>query len=218
MSNTTAAAAKPDVDRTSVTVHMNKDLIRQFDKILSVTRQKTDKKNKGAVSAGLCPSGSVQRKIRKPLKKKGFVLRPSKLKLSHEPSFTTSNHFSFENCSKELESIMAPSGVNFEPVRPRSSSLPTAKKKPIKEDGKSNKSHVDSSTSKDRVVKKRKHNLGSDEEGRSKQPQRKNSSTCAQQARQNTELSQDIDRLADYLEESILLPKKMSYMAEMMYT
>lgn len=115
---------------------------------------------------------------------------------------------------------MAPCGVNFQSVRPRSASLPSSKKKPmLKGDEKSDKtSKANSSTSKDRGVKKRKHNLGSDEEGRSKQPQRKNSSTCAQQARQNTELSQDIDRLADYLEESILLPKKMSYMAEMMYT
>jgi len=31
-------------------------------------------------------------------------------------------------------------------------------------------------------------------------------------------LDASIDRLADYLEDSILLPKKMSYMAEMMYT
>jgi hypothetical protein len=31
-------------------------------------------------------------------------------------------------------------------------------------------------------------------------------------------LDASIDRLADYLEDSILLPKKMSFMAEMMYT
>jgi len=68
---------------------------------------------------------------------------------------------------------------------------------------------------KDRVVKKRKH-LSPGEEAKA-ETQRK-TSTCAQQARQDTELTQDIDRLADYLEESVLLPKKMSYMAEMMYT
>ena len=36
-------------------------------------------------------------------------------------------------------------------------------------------------------------------------------STCAEQAR--ADLTHDIDRLADFLEESISLPKKMSYMA-----
>jgi len=220
MSEPSSTPVKTDVDRTSVTVHMNKDLIKQFDKILSVSCQRTkDKKSKGSsVDVGLCPSGRVQRKIRKnkPVKKKGFVLRPSKLKLLHHDPLP-SNHFSFANCSKELESIMAPAG-SFQAVRPRSASLPGgAEKKAAKAEAGSSqslKSH--------RVVKKRKHNLGSDEEeGRSKGegakgPQRKNSATCAQQAR--TELSQDIDRLADYLEESILLPKKMSYMAEMMYT
>ena len=38
-------------------------------------------------------------------------------------------------------------------------------------------------------------------------------STCAEQARGATDLAHDIDRLADFLEESISLPKKMSYMA-----
>ena len=227
-----ATSVESDVDRTSVNVHMNKDLIKQFDKILSVSCQRTkDKKCKGrSVAVGLCPAGRVQRKSRKtkPVMKKGFVLRPSKLKVpNHDPQKGPSNHFSFANCSKELESIIAPSeSVSFQALRPRSASLPgDAQKKAAKavttkleEDKKPNHKSQEH-----RVVKKRKHNLGSDEEeGRSKggkgKPQRKNSATCAQQARQNTELSQDIDRLADYLEESILLPKKMSYMAEMMYT
>jgi hypothetical protein len=34
----------------------------------------------------------------------------------------------------------------------------------------------------------------------------------------NDELSDTIDILADFLEESIVFPKKMSYMAELMYT
>lgn len=50
---------------------------------------------------------------------------------------------------------------------------------------------------------------------------RKATSSCAQQARNecfNSDLNFDIDLLTDYLEETILLPKKMSYMAELMYT
>lgn len=41
-------------------------------------------------------------------------------------------------------------------------------------------------------------------------------STCAAQARQELDIS--VDDLAGYLEDSIVFPKKMSYMAEMMYT
>jgi hypothetical protein len=49
---------------------------------------------------------------------------------------------------------------------------------------------------------------------------RRKASSCAEQARQmsNDELSDTIDILADFLEESIVFPKKMSYMAELMYT
>ena len=52
------------------------------------------------------------------------------------------------------------------------------------------------------------------------QKQRK-SSTCAQQAREehdHVNVDFSIDVLTDYLEETVLLPKKMSYMAELMYT
>jgi len=84
-----------------------------------------------------------------------------------------------------------------------------------------------SSVAKKQVVKKRKHpattgnTMKTSEEnsqsGGGPSGQRK-VSTCAEQARGATDLTHDIDRLADFLEESISLPKKMSYMAEMMYT
>ena len=50
---------------------------------------------------------------------------------------------------------------------------------------------------------------------------RRKASSCAEQARQqmsSDELSDAIDILADFLEESVVFPKKMSYMAELMYT
>jgi len=57
------------------------------------------------------------------------------------------------------------------------------------------------------------------------QKKRKASASCAQQARNECSLSNNdssvdisIDFLTDYLEETILFPKKMSYMAELMYT
>ncbi len=50
--------------------------------------------------------------------------------------------------------------------------------------------------------------------------QRRKASSCAEQARQmsSDELTDAIDILADFLEESVVFPKKMSYMAELMYT
>ena len=50
---------------------------------------------------------------------------------------------------------------------------------------------------------------------------RRKASSCAEQARHQMsgdELSDAIDILADFLEESVVFPKKMSYMAELMYT
>jgi hypothetical protein len=65
----------------------------------------------------------------------------------------------------------------------------------------------------------------SDDQERSKRSRahkrRKSSASCAQQARNecyNPDVNLSIDILADYLDEAILLPKKMSYMAELMYT
>jgi len=198
---------------------LNKELIKQFDKVLSVSCQKTDQR-KNCLTGGV-RQGSVQRK-RRSRKKKVFVLRPSRLKLDPvQDDPTPSNHFSFEKCSKELESILEPSSSSCsQPLRPRSASLPSHQ--PKSDVPKSGQTMVKKSlvkpaavSVKDRVVKKRKH-LSPGEEAKA-ETQRK-TSTCAQQARQDTELTQDIDRLADYLEESVLLPKKMSYMAEMMYT
>lgn len=40
--------------------------------------------------------------------------------------------------------------------------------------------------------------------------------TCSQQARQNSDVT--VDELAGYMDETSFFPKKMSYMAEMMYT
>lgn len=215
--------AEADTRPAAVPVMLNKDLIKQFDKVLSVSCQKADQKRSSLT--GVCPSSrSVQRK-RRSRKKKVFVLRPSRLKV--ESPKDSPAHFSFENCSKELESIMAPSsstsGASQPALRPRSASLPSQQSKsdvPKKRQTMVKKALVTTASkpsSKDRVVKKRKH-LSPAEEAKTAGPERK-TSTCAQQAaRQDTELSQDIDRLADYLEESVLLPKKMSYMAEMMYT
>lgn len=209
-----------DTRPAAAPVMLNKDLIKQFDKVLSVSCQKADQKRSSSLT-GVCPSsGSVQRK-RRSRKKKVFVLRPSRLKV--ESAKDSPAHFSFENCSKELESIMAPSssGASQPALRPRSASLPSQQSKsdvPKKRQTMVKKALVTTASkpsSKDRVVKKRKH---LSPEAKTAGPERK-TSTCAQQAaRQDTELSQDIDRLADYLEESVLLPKKMSYMAEMMYT
>ena len=44
------------------------------------------------------------------------------------------------------------------------------------------------------------------------------SSSCAQQAQRVVHPDISVDDLAGYLEDSIVFPKKMSYMAEMMYT
>ena len=55
----------------------------------------------------------------------------------------------------------------------------------------------------------------------SEQQKQRKSSTCAQQAREEHDhaaVNFSIDVLTDYLEETVLLPKKMSYMAELMYT
>ena len=155
---------------TSEAGHCGQEFIQQFEKCLHVSNQK----------------GRVRRK-RKTKVKRTFSLRPPQLKIP-PPKGDKMEHFSFETCSKELESIMQKSNPI---IRPRSSSLPSKS---------SHKSPVVATV----IAKPKK-----------KKPVAKTQTqTCAQQAN----LSQDIDRLTDYLEESILLPKKMSYMAEMMYT
>jgi len=57
----------------------------------------------------------------------------------------------------------------------------------------------------------------------SEQKKQRKSSSCAQQARLEEHehaaaVDFSIDVLTDYFEETVLLPKKMSYMAELMYT
>jgi len=283
-----ATKVPPEETQRPVFTGLNRDLIRQFDKALTVTRrcQKIDARRK---SDGLSrrtisgSSGSVRRAKQRLaassktpnsfIKKKGNpILWPSRLKLERtekqsKPEFATfgsssgHNHFSFENCSKELESIMGEvpssnalvSSCRASSLRPRSSSLPSQSKSEFRS---SHRSKVDlskkgcqagvslphkasvastvstSAVAKKPVVKKRKHpattgsTMKTSEEscqqsggvGPSGQPGggRRKVSTCAEQAR--ADLTHDIDRLADFLEESISLPKKMSYMAEMMYT
>jgi len=217
--------SKSEADEAKPTMLLNKDLIKQFDKVLSVScHQKADHQKKSCRLTGRgVKQGSVQRsKRRLSRKKKVFVLRPSRLKVDpvKDISTPTSNHFSFEKCSKELESILAPSSSSSCSLRPRSASLPSHQ--PNKSSDVLPKSTTVKKSLvkkpvpavKDRAVKKRKH-LSPPGEEEAKSTQRK-TSTCAQQAAARQDI--DIDRLADYLEESVLLPKKMSYMAEMMYT
>jgi len=273
------ATKVPPEETQPVFAGLNRDLIRQFDKVLTVTRrcQKIDarRRSDGLSRIRGSSSGSVRRAKQRLaaskttnnfIKKGNPILWPSRLKLERtekqsKPEFATfgsssgHNHFSFENCSKELESIMGevPSSNSLvsrcraTSLRPRSSSLPSQSKSEFRS---SNRSKVDlskkgcqgvslphkasvastvstSPVAKKQVVKKRKHpattgsTMKTSEEnsqsGGGPSGQRK-VSTCAEQARGATDLTHDIDRLADFLEESISLPKKMSYMAEMMYT
>jgi len=281
-----ATKVPPEETQQPVFTGLNRDLIRQFDKALTVTRrcQKIDARRKSdGLSrriSGSLSSGSVRRakqrlaatKTPNNFRKKGNpILWPSRLKLERtdkqsKPEFATfgscsgHNHFSFENCSKELESIMGEvpssnalvSSCRASSLRPRSSSLPSQSKSEFRSSPRSkvdlskkgcqggvslpHKASVASTVStsavaKKPVVKKRKHPattgsiMKTSEEycqsgGVGGQPGgvRRKVSTCAEQARGATDLAHDIDRLADFLEESISLPKKMSYMAEMMYT
>jgi len=275
------ATKVPSEETQPVFAGLNRDLIRQFDKVLTVTRrcQKVDARRRSDGLSRGSSSGSVRRAKQRLaaskttnnfLKKGNPILWPSRLKLERtekqsKPEFATfgsssgHNHFSFENCSKELESIMGEvpssnslvSSCRATSLRPRSSSLPSQSKSEFRS---SHRSKVDlsrkgcqgvslphkalvastvstSAVPKKAVVKKRKHpattgsTMKTSEEnsqsggGPSGQPGgRRKVSTCAEQARGATDLTHDIDRLADFLEESISLPKKMSYMAEMMYT
>jgi len=197
-------AAAPPSSATTKKQTM-KDFVFQFEKSLhlssnSVRNTGFRKSLKPSTTSG---SGSVVKRWRKKRSKvkKVVVLRPSKLQQPAVVQGISGNgperHFSFEHCSKELESIEKQSKENV--LRPRSSSLPS-KKINYSHSNKINKTSNNTTTE----IKTHKD----------EKKQRKRQTTCAQQAH----LSQDIDRLTDYLEESILLPKKMSYMAEMMYT
>jgi hypothetical protein len=79
-----------------------------------------------------------------------------------------------------------------------------------------------SSVAEKRLKGKNKDVTSVKEDEKRAQKKRKTSASCAQQARSEClpadAINVSVDLLADYLEESILLPKKMSYMAELMYT
>merc|ERR1711902_303183 len=134
----------------------------------------------------------MQKKTKKP--KFRVNIRPSKLtsiveKIQSDQKSPESRFSDFSDCSKALEDISA-----------------KLKKKP-----KSKVASLDQD---------------SDSGSQSKAPlraqkKRKASSSCAQQARNecyNADINASMDFLTDYLEETILFPKKMSYMAELMYT
>ena len=58
-----------------------------------------------------------------------------------------------------------------------------------------------------------------DKDALTKAKNNKRKTSCAQQARNESDaVNLSIDILTDYLDEAILFPKKMSYMAELMYT
>ena len=126
------------------------------------------------------------------------------------------------DCSKALETI-----EKTTIIKPQSKNKQKKKiKKVVKP--KLNFGNSDSGSSDDNVDKK--DVVGQEEEGPKSgkkpnrvQKKRKASTSCAQQARNecynnSAEVNLSIDYLADYLEETILFPKKMSYMAELMYT
>jgi len=275
----------------SLEVHCSKDFITQFEKALQFQPRSSDASSSSGLSPGFrksrsefrtTDSGSVGKRRKKRQQRrvrKAFALRPSKFQpvaSAGSASTTTdsstlekaSEHFSFENCSKELESIIIKRSRLPAAIRPRSSSLPnnsaaaaeivTSSTTPVTSRKSENackacrqnkasdvaataaaaaafslkkvrRSHAHHR----QATPKSKPSNTSNNEGavlhsgggvsfqqpahHSTKLKRKQQATCAQQARQDP-VSQDIDRLTDYLEESILLPKKMSYMAEMMYT
>jgi len=177
-------------------------------------------------------SSSVRQK-KKPLVR--VKLRPSKLtsvvdQLQKDQSSSSSkkskspdsrfSEFSAD-CSKALETI-----EKTTIIKPQSKNKQKKKiKKVVKP--KLNFGNSDSGSSDDNVDKK---DVVGQEEGPKSgkkpnrvQKKRKASTSCAQQARNecynnSAEVNLSIDYLADYLEETILFPKKMSYMAELMYT
>jgi len=141
----------------------------------------------------------MQKKTKKP--KFRVNIRPSKLtsiveKIQSDQKSPESRFSDFSDCSKALEDISA---------KPKKKAT-KLKKKP--------KSKVASLDKDSDSISQNKAPLRA-------QKKRKASSSCAQQARNecyNADINASMDFLADYLEETILFPKKMSYMAELMYT
>jgi len=179
-------------------------------------------------------SSSVRQK-KKPLVR--VKLRPSKLtsvvdqlqkdhnnqSSSSKKSKSPDSRFSefSADCSKALETI-----EKTTIIKPQSKNKQKKKIKVVVKP-KLNFGNSDSGSSDDNVDKK---DVVGQEEGPKSgkkpnrvQKKRKASTSCAQQARNecynnSAEVNLSIDYLADYLEETILFPKKMSYMAELMYT
>ena len=125
------------------------------------------------------------------------------------------------DCSKALETI-----EKTTIIKPQSSTTNKIKKKikkfsvkPKLNSGSDNDDNVDKD-----VVLGHEEGPNSSKKPSRVQKKRKASTSCAQQARNecyntnSAEINLSIDYLADYLEETILFPKKMSYMAELMYT
>ena len=138
-------------------------------------------------------------------------------------SFAPDSRFSefSTDCSKVLETI-----EKTTIIKPQSSTTNKIKKKikkfPVKpklNSGSDNDDNVDKD-----VVLGHEEGPNSSKKPSRVQKKRKASTSCAQQARNecyntnSAEINLSIDYLADYLEETILFPKKMSYMAELMYT
>jgi hypothetical protein len=216
----------------------SKELINQFEKMLQISSDTTTSSSKSTRKSisQMSPKGIVKRRKRgqQPRLRKSFSLRPSKLNVlpvkqqpQPQQADNAENNFSFDICSKELESIIqksseSRSGSSNSIIRPRSSSMPSSYTSSNQQSTKEQQACVTFTKRKgeNRVRRSDKKVTSKEKNGvkRRNQDQSSSSSSCAQQARRNEDVSQDIDRLTDYLEESILLPKKMSYMAEMMYT
>ena len=124
------------------------------------------------------------------------VLRPSRLNLATKKDGESLFRDFSVACTKELDSIAR--SKSCDAAFTRSSS--TSKKKKSKKDS----SKVSLSPT--------------SHHGHHACQKRRKVSSCAEQARQRDDLSDTIDILADFLEESVVFPKKMSYMAELMYT
>lgn len=191
-----------------------KELARLFQK-MTVTRTSTPSKSSSNIRDSrewrygevkpeihrVHPASKFKKRTKRIVRKRQnssptIVLRPSKLTNlvvnETQKSNPTESPFSTfsADCSRELETIVKASTKKVTKVDKASKSKTIIKDKP------QSMQKVPSS----RPQKRRK------------------ASSCAQQALNPESVNLSIDILTDYLEETILLPKKMSYMAELMYT
>jgi len=209
-SNSDETDAKSDEGKT--VMHFDsKDLILQFTK-LNVTTESTkqatsqQKRHISSPTSSNVTTIKVNKNWRFKAKsdslQRPFVLRPSKLSslARKDRGEALFREFSVE-CSKELDSIATAS--------PHTTSSSTSHF--------NSKRHTTSGKKKcgDVLLSP----MTSHHNHHACQKRRK-ASSCAEQARQlsQDELDETIDILADFLEESVVFPKKMSYMAELMYT